>query len=553
MSVSRRNLLRNAGIFGASAAVTGPTMAMSSKPAVDPLAEKVIVDFGHGVASGDPLSDRVILWTRISPQINAATEVTWRICDDVEMQQEVNSGTITTDSSRDFTVKVDADGLLPNTWYYYQFSSGDKSSVIGRTKTAAESGLDRLRLAVVSCSSFPHGYFNVYRILSERNDLDAIVHLGDYIYEYGVGEYGDKSLELQRDLLPKHEIVNLTDYRQRHNLYKRDLDLQAVHQQYPFIVTWDDHEFANDTWKEGAGNHNDNEGDFLVRKTKAKQAYFEWMPIRNQPEDLGSCYRKLPFGNLVDLIMLDTRVEGRDEQPSGLYAQQIRHDENRTLMGFEQEAWLHNQLKSSTAKWKVLGQQVQIQQLGPVALPDRLGGGISFFLDTWDGYTATRKRLFNFIDDNNIDNMVVLTGDIHSTWVADLAHDPFDKRYYNGDTGEGSLAVEFVTPSVSSPALPPVIGDIAAAALKSSSPHLKHCDMVHNGFFILDVTEERAQADWFFVKTVKEKSTEHNHGVSYKTNNKANRLTKVVAPALARPNSASFAPLKAFATEVASA
>jgi len=253
------------------------------------------------------------------------------------------------------------------------------------------------------------------------------------------------------------------------------------------------------------------------------------------------------------LIMLDTRVEGRDEQPSGLYAQQIRHDENRTLMGFEQEAWLHNQLKSSTAKWKVLGQQVQIQQLGPVALPDRLGGGISFFLDTWDGYTATRKRLFNFIDDNNIDNMVVLTGDIHSTWVADLAHDPFDKRYYNGETGEGSLAVEFVTPSVSSPALPPVIGDIAAAALKSSSPHLKHCDMVHNGFFILDVTEERAQADWFFVKTVKEKSTEHNHGVSYKTNNKANRLTKVVAPAVARINSASFAPLEAFATKVASA
>jgi alkaline phosphatase D len=449
---------------------------------------------------------------------------------------------VTTDSAKDFTVKVDADGLLPNTWYYYQFSAGNKQSIVGRTKTAAETGLDHLRLAVVSCSSFPHGYFNVYRILAERNDLDAIVHLGDYIYEYEQGGYGEKSLELQRALLPKHEIVSLTDYRQRHNLYKRDEDLQAVHQQYPFIVTWDDHEFANDTWKDGAGNHNDGEGDFLVRKAKAKQAYFEWMPIRHQPEDLGSCYRKLPFGNLVDLLMLDTRVEGRDEQPSGLYAQQIRHDENRTLMGFEQEAWLHNQLKSSTAKWKVLGQQVQIQQLGPVALPDRLGGGISFFLDTWDGYTATRERLFNFIDDNNIDNMVVLTGDIHSTWVADLSHDPFDKRYYNGETGEGSLAVEFVTPSVSSPALPPVIGDIAAAALKSSSPHLKYCDMVHNGFFILDVTEERAQADWFFVKTVKEKSTEHNHGVSYKTDDKANRLTKVSAPAIQRLNTAALVP-----------
>jgi len=161
MTVSRRNLLRNAGIFGASTAVAGPAIAMSSKPAVDPLADKVIVDFGHGVASGDPLSDRVILWTRISPQINTATKVSWRICDDVEMQQEVNSGVITTDSKRDFTVKVDADGLLPNTWYYYQFSAGNKLSAIGRTKTAAETGLDRLRLAVVSCSSFPHDYFNV--------------------------------------------------------------------------------------------------------------------------------------------------------------------------------------------------------------------------------------------------------------------------------------------------------------------------------------------------------------------------------------------------------
>jgi alkaline phosphatase D len=191
MSVSRRNLLKQAGILGASAAVTSQTLAMSSKPAVDPLAEKVMVDFGHGVASGDPLNDRVILWTRISPQINTATEVSWRICEDPEMQQEVNSGVVTTDSSRDFTVKVDADGLLPNTWYYYQFSAGNKLSPIGRTKTAAETGLDRLRLAVVSCSSFPHGYFNVYRILAERNDLDAVVHLGDYIYEYDQGHYGD--------------------------------------------------------------------------------------------------------------------------------------------------------------------------------------------------------------------------------------------------------------------------------------------------------------------------------------------------------------------------
>ena len=532
MSLSRRNLLKRAGLVGATAAVSGKALGMSSEP-VDPLADKEIVDFGHGVASGDPLSDRVILWTRISPQIDAPVSVKWRICEDADMQYEVNSGTFTTDASRDYTVKVDADGLMPNTWYFYQFEAGNKKSVIGRTKTAAETGLDRLRLAVVSCSSFPHGYFNVYRVLSERNDLDAIVHLGDYIYEYAEGKYDDSKLREQRALLPKHEIVSLTDYRQRHNLYKRDEDLQAAHQQYPFIVTWDDHEFANDTWKDGAENHNDNEGEWVARKRAAKQAYFEWMPIRVQPHDLEAVYRKLQFGNLVDLMMLDTRVEGRDEQPHGIHAQSIRHDENRTLLGFDQEAWLHNQLKASTAKWKLLGQQVQIQKLGPVALPDKLGGGISFFLDTWEGYTATRERLFNHIDNNNIDNMVVLTGDIHSTWVADLPHDPLDKRYYNGDTGEGSLAVEFVTPSVTSPALPPVIGDIAAGAFKVTSPHLKFCDMVHHGFFVLDVTEERAQADWYYVDTISEKSTSHYHEVSFKTDNGQNRVSKAggAAPA----------------------
>lgn len=539
MSVSRRNLLKNAGILGATAAVTGNATAMSSKP-VDSLADKKIVDFGHGVASGDPLSDRVILWTRISTDSTSPVDVKWEVSENPDMSYTVRDGVFRTDAARDFTVKVDADGLSANTWYYYQFSVGDKKSPVGRTKTAAETGLDRLRLGVVSCSSFPHGYFNVYRVLAERNDLDAIVHLGDYIYEYAEGKYDTKALREQRALLPKHEIVSLTDYRQRHNLYKRDQDLQAAHQQYPFIVTWDDHEFANDTWIDGAENHNEGEGEWEVRKRAAKQAYFEWMPIRNQPDDLEAVYRKLQFGGLVDLLMLDTRVEGRDEQPGGIDAQQERHDENRTLLGFDQEQWLHNQLKTSTAKWKLLGQQVQIQHRASIALPDKLGGGISFFLDAWDGYTATRDRLFEHVVDNNIDNMVVLTGDIHSTWVADLALDPYDSRYYNRKTQEGSLGVEFVTPSVTSPALPPVIGDIAAAAFVANSPHLKFCDMVHHGFFVLDVTEERAQADWYYVDTIKEKSTKHYHKVSYKTDNGANRVSKS-SQASARNNPAPLA------------
>lgn len=541
MSVSRRSLLKNLGLAGAAATVAGPTAAMSSKPTPDPLADKDIADFGHGVASGDPLANSVIIWTRISPKVNAAIDVTWRICRDVEMTDEVNSGIFSTNADRDYTVKVDADGLMPDSWYYYQFEAGDKKSAIGRTKTAAETGLDRLRLAVVSCSSFPHGFFNVYKVLAERNDLDAVVHLGDYIYEYGEGQYDDKDLRAERALLPKHEIISLSDYRQRHNLYKRDPDLQAVHQQYPFIVTWDDHEFANDTYKDGAGNHDDSEGDFYARKRAAKKAYFEWMPIRNQPDDLEAVYRKLQFGNLVDLMVLDTRVEGRDEQV-GFFTQSERHDPNRTLLGFDQEQWLHNQLSVSNAKWKICGQQVQIQHIGPVALPDKLGGGASFFLDTWNGYTETRRRLFNHLEDNNIDNFVVLTGDIHSTWVADLAQDPYDRHKYNGKTGDGSLGVEFVTPSVTSPALPPVIGDVAAAALKASSPHLKYCDMVHHGFFILDVTEERAQADWYFVNTIEKQSTAHYHKVSYKTDNGANRVSKAGSPVTGVGNPVPLAP-----------
>ncbi|KZZ41014.1 hypothetical protein A3759_02145 [Thalassolituus sp. HI0120] len=541
MSVSRRSLLKNLGLAGAAATVAGPTAAMSSKPTPDPLADKDIADFGHGVASGDPLANSVIIWTRISPKVNAAIDVTWRICRDVEMTDEVNRGIFSTNADRDYTVKVDADGLMPDSWYYYQFEAGDKKSAIGRTKTAAETGLDRLRLAVVSCSSFPHGFFNVYKVLAERNDLDAVVHLGDYIYEYGEGQYDDKDLRAERALLPKHEIISLSDYRQRHNLYKRDPDLQAVHQQYPFIVTWDDHEFANDTYKDGAGNHDDSEGDFYARKRAAKKAYFEWMPIRNQPDDLEAVYRKLQFGNLVDLMVLDTRVEGRDEQV-GFFTQSERHDPNRTLLGFDQEQWLHNQLSVSTAKWKICGQQVQIQHIGPVALPDKLGGGASFFLDTWNGYTETRRRLFNHLEDNNIDNFVVLTGDIHSTWVADLAQDPYDRHKYNGKTGDGSLGVEFVTPSVTSPALPPVIGDVAAAALKASSPHLKYCDMVHHGFFILDVTEERAQADWYFVNTIEKQSTAHYHKVSYKTDNGANRVSKAGSPVTGVGNPVPLAP-----------
>lgn len=542
MSISRRKLIKNAGVIGATGLVATKTGAMSSKPAKGDVAPKDHQYFNHGVASGDPLFDRVILWTRVTPfKFKSSIKVKWKIANDINMQQIVNSGEFTTNDKRDYTVKVDANGLMPGSWYYYQFSVDGKTSMVGRTKTAEETGLDSLRLAVVSCSSLPHGYFNVYRALAQRNDLDAIVHLGDYIYEYGQGQYGNAKLDDVRALQPAHEIKTLEDYRTRHAQYKADEDLQAAHQQYPFIVTWDDHEFANDTWVAGAQNHQKDEGDFFKRKAAAKQAYFEWMPIRVQPEDFEAVYRVIKYGNLVDLIMLDTRIEGRDEQ-LGIFHQHERHDPNRTLLGFDQEQWLHNQLSTSTAQWKILGQQVMIQHRASIALPDKLGGGLSFFLDSWDGYTSTRKRLFNHVKENKIDNFVVLTGDIHSTWVADLCPDPYDPEQYNRFTGEGAIGVEFVTPSITSPALPPVVGDIAAAAFVANSPHLKFCDMVSHGFFILDVTKDRAQADWYFMDTIEKEYISHNHAVSYQTINKQNKLSRVSVPAKNRENSASLVP-----------
>lgn len=276
--------------------------------------------FYHGVASGDPLSDRVIIWTRVTPENGSSVSVDWKICTDVNLTQVVNSGTVLTGEQQDFTVKIDVTGLQPGTTYYYGFSTLGRNSLTGRTKTAP-SDANNLKFAVVSCSNFQHGYFSAYKYISERNDLNAVIHLGDYIYEYEAGEFS--SDEVNRPHVPENEMVSLDDYRVRHSLYKLDPDLRAVHQQHPFITVWDDHEFANDAFKDGAQNHQpDTEGPWDERKNNAWKSYFEWMPIRENSKSPNSIYRKIQYGNLVDLIMLDTRIEDRDEQGSGFLAKQ---------------------------------------------------------------------------------------------------------------------------------------------------------------------------------------------------------------------------------------
>ncbi len=276
-------------------------------------------EFLHGVASGDPLQDRVILWTRVTSPGNGAVSVEWAVASDADFSAIVKSGVTTTDSSRDYTVKVDADGLNPGQEYFYRFSVGDRISSRGRTKTLPTGSVDRLRLAIVSCSNFPAGYFNVYNALGRRSDIDAILHLGDYIYEYALGGYGmqtkdemETATRLERLPIPEHEIVTLEDYRARHAQYKADRDLQMAHASAPFICIWDDHEIANDGWVAGAENHNPGEGEWIDRQVAAVKAYFEWMPIR-EPKDRThlEIYRSFEFGDLASLFMLETRVSAR--------------------------------------------------------------------------------------------------------------------------------------------------------------------------------------------------------------------------------------------------
>ncbi|MGB1206252.1 MAG: alkaline phosphatase D family protein [Chitinophagales bacterium] len=451
--------------------------------------EKDLAPFYHGIASGDPLADRVMLWTRVTPEVpnTESIEVQWQIATDTLFEDIVNYGTVYTNGSKDFTVKVDADNLEAYAFYYYRFYALGKYSLIGRTKTAPNTASDNLRFAVVSCSNYEAGYFNAYRNIADQNNVDAVIHLGDYIYEYGNGQYGDTRLHE-----PANEIVGLGDYRTRHAHYKLDPDLRFIHQNFPFITTWDDHESANNSWSGGAANHDvDTEGDWNDRKTASIRAYHEWMPLR-QPDinDNERIYRKFNYGNLADIFVLDTRLEARSVQAGSTFADNI-DDPERTLIGMEQMEWLTNELSTSTAQWKVIAQQVMIAPL-QVA-------GVQINVDQWNGYPAERARLLDYIWNNNIENVVVLTGDIHTAWGNDIPYSNYDS-----DTGDGSVAVEFVTTSVTSPGFPFPVGQNIIRLLNS---HVKYVNLTEHGFFVLDLTAEKAEADWYIVPTLDEPST----------------------------------------------
>jgi alkaline phosphatase D len=485
--------------------------------------DPALAPFYHGVASGDPTDATVLLWTRVTPDgsVSDTIEVTWRMAADTGMTEIISFGKARTFANRDYTVKVEASGLSPDQYYYYEFTALGRNSIRGRTKTTPYgTEVKNLRFAVVSCSNYEDGYFSAYGRIADRNDIDAVIHLGDYIYE---GTDHASVPGEPRDVVTE-EAITLTQYRARYSLYRLDPDLRRAHQQHPFITIWDDHETSNDAWKGGAQAHDPmTDGDWTLRKSVAKQAYFEWLPIRASADT--SIYRVLHYGDLADLIMLDTRLEAREQQIYDVTDLSV-YDSARTMLGKPQRDWMIDALAQSTAQWKLIGNQVIFSPFN-IGFAASLPGSNqtaeeaeSMFMDIWDGYPAERQYLIQQIKSLGLKNLVWLTGDFHCSFAMEVA-DPVnrpDSAYmpvptYDRLTGRGAVGIEFVTPSLNSRNFDERIGTTQAALLETflnsplplyaPNPHMKYVDLDRHGYILLDLKPDTIQANWFYVPNVK--------------------------------------------------
>lgn len=488
--------------------------------------------FYHGVASGDPSTNSVIIWTRIQPETEGTKELSWRIATDPELSNVIKTGNTSTNMEKDYTVKVEVTGLEPNSVYYYGFTYEGVHSLTGRTRTLPTGSVDRARFGVVTGTNYAWGYFNGYKKLSERNDLSAILHTGDYFYEYAKGTYFLPYLE-GRDVYPENKCVTVDDYRGRFSQYRLDPDLRALHQQHPMIAIWDDHETANDCWVGGAEAHDAEDGDWNARKNSAIQVYHEWMPVQfRSEEDKFKMNRSFTYGDLLDLVVVEARLSGRDKQlaPKGdggeVNVMEWLNPE-RTLLGNEQFNWLVNEIATSQSKWKVMLSSIMMYQLygfGPVV--DAFGQAMGN-QDSWDGYPVERARLFGFLLQNNIQNFGVLSGDFHTAWAGYLAPNPLNLEInpvnpteanpwptFDGATGAGAVGFEFTTPSVTTANLNeqesfsgiPVFGlperspqaQQIEALVKGGNPHYKYANTDQHGYMIVDFSKDKAQADFYY-------------------------------------------------------
>ncbi len=446
--------------------------------------------FYYGVASGDPLQDAVIIWTKVSPEDSVdQLSVRWEFSLEDSFDNLVASGNHIAQAESGYTVKVDITGLNPGTRYFYRFNFEGVYSPTGRTMTAPKDDVDSLKLAIVSCSNYEFGPFNAYGALAERKDIHAVLHLGDYIYEYGEKVYGDTTTG--RFHLPPHEIVTLEDYRTRYGQYRLDKDLMEAHQMHPFITIWDDHEIANDSYKDGAQNHQpDKEGDYLDRREIARKVYYEWLPVR--PDK--NLYRTFDFGDMAELIMLDERLAGRTAPVDSVNDPSIAYPE-RAMLGSTQMNWLQDRLQATESRWKVIGNQVIFSYL------DWGFPTFSINLDSWDGYPRERSEIISNIRENNIENVVFITGDTHSSWALEVTEDPFGDYQENGP-----VAVEFGTTSVNSGNTNERRGVTDSMVLVHEkkiigdpiNPQLKFTNMRDHGYLELTLTKSHALARWFY-------------------------------------------------------
>jgi alkaline phosphatase D len=487
--MKRRDLILGAGLC------SGLLLSHLHSPKTGYSAEPLLNPFALGVASGDPHADSVVLWTRIAseplgtnPVPKEAIAVQWRVAKDERMTEIVATGEAMALPELACSVHVVVEGLEPSQWYWYQFQVGSARSPIGRTRTAPapNSSPTQVKFAFVSCQNYEHGYFNAYRYLAQ-DDVEFVVHLGDYIYEGG----GVPKEGLPR-LHATSEATDLDGYRRRYAQYRLDRDLQEAHRLFPFICTWDDHEVDNDYANDQSQNF-DSPTSFRQRRADAYQAYYEHLPLRPESKPTEAdlqLYRSFQFGDLMAMNVLDTR-QYRDDQscPKGKGGGQViacpeRLDPARSLLGQTQEQWLATQLTQSKALWNVIAQQYLVSEL-------KQGNG--YWSDGWDGYPATRERLFKVLQTQQISRPIFLGGDIHSFWVSDLKLD-----YQNPNAP--IIAHEFVGTSISSNG----ISYELVQGFLTQNPHIKFFDSRQRGYMRCSVTRDRWRSDLQVVDTVKQ-------------------------------------------------
>lgn len=565
MEKGRRSFLKNS-LLGASSLIFAPNIIscatdLHEDQAITNFLNKDALNFDHGIASFDPTDSQLIIWTRYESSLSIVN-LEWQLSTNPDFTDIVRYGRITTDASRDYTIAVEIQELSENQLLYYRFIELISRSVseIGETRTFSKTTVNELKLGVTSCSNYELGYFNVYKEMA-NSDIDIVVHLGDYIYEQSASSFGETvaTLTLDRKHRPENELVSIEDYRTRYKQYRTDEHLKLLHQKKPFICVWDDHEIVNDAYKFGAGNHQEDEGDFEARKQRAIQVYSEFLPFTTTDESV--IYRTFNFGNLVQLTLLDTRIAGRDKQLNyadyysidgslnELSFRQDWLDQTRTILGVNQKKWFFNELTNSSAEWLIIGQQVLmgkmyyplelVMQLNQLSLERSQNGSISietleklqnqlfelvqiklrliamdptvseidklrvtnvlpYNLDSWDGYPTEREEILILIEAKKT---IVLAGDSHNAW-----HNEILKN-------EGSLVInEFATSSVTSPGFEYLLEDagqrqnfqIAITALVDQLSYFNSSD---RGFIKLSIQPGQAISEWIMVTSILDKES----------------------------------------------